>query len=113
MTCLTCGQSLEWHQQNRPHHEFSSESGAMKVPEPTPEAPPTPIRNGGDAVLRMALLKAGVITEGQLKQAQLWVEKAAERGHALVVEPDPDWEGERQFRLLSFEELSDELGRKP
>lgn len=82
----------------------------MRMPEP-PKEIPHPAIGGGDVVLRMALLKSGHVTEAQLKQAQLWVEKGAERGHALLVEPDPDNPEERRFRLLSFEELSEELVR--
>lgn len=110
MVCSSCGQSLEWHQKNNPHHEYTENGGGIRVPPPAKEIP-HPTLGGGDVVLRMALLKAGVLTEGHIKQAQLWVEKGAERGHALLVEADPDHPGENRFRLLSFEELASELVR--
>jgi hypothetical protein len=100
MTCKVCGQTEEWHQEHKPMHEYSGDVGQIVVPEP--KQPGKPPMQRGDLVLRMALLKKGLITEVELGEAELWVEQAQLRNQALTVEPDPAGGGWR-FRLVDFD----------
>ena len=51
----------------------------------------------GDPVLRLALIKAGVITELNLAESETWLRTAAEQGMAVVLE-------EGEFHLVSIED---------
>jgi hypothetical protein len=61
----------------------------------TPTPPVNSVR--GDPVLRLALVKAKVLEEGQIFEAEVLIRTAAEEGLAVVVV-------DGQFKLLSIEE---------
>lgn len=94
--CQVCSQTEGWHIQHRPMHSFVAEGEAPRLAETPP--PPQPVMNmRGDPVLRLALLKAGVITEQNLGEAEVWLRQAAEQNLAVV------YEGET-FKLVSIED---------
>lgn len=97
--CIVCQQSWEWHKAHKPKHKFQTENRVIELDEPP--APPQ-IARGGDPVLRLTLIKAGVITEEQLGETSRWVEAAREHGHAVVMLPDE--QGEMQFHLMPLQE---------
>ena len=94
-----CGQDADWHKRHSTRHKF--DSGEEPVMIPPEELSPT-ITKGGDPVLRMALVHAGVITEEQITQATQWVDAAREHSKALVLLPDE--EGKMQFHLVDLTE---------
>lgn len=61
----------------------------------------------GDLVLRLALMKIGVVTEAMLDDVERRVAEAKDKGAVLVLEPI---EGGMDWRLLSMEELRQALG---
>lgn len=79
--CMTCGNSREWHQENKPIHPFNNgEAGATaflgarrdrdgKTPQRGSETPP-PVAFPFDPVLRQALIDKGVITADELRDAE-------------------------------------------
>lgn len=73
-TCGTCGQSWNWHQDNRPRHDFTPPDGAggINVTPPRTDTPPTTrvISGPFDPVLRQALMDAGIITPEMLRAAE-------------------------------------------
>jgi len=77
-------------------HGFAAE-GADAVLAKPPEPPQPSVSMRGDPVLRLAMLKMGVIKEGDLAEAETWIRAAAEQGMAVVVE-------HHQYHLVSIEE---------
>jgi hypothetical protein len=93
--CQICQQPWEWHEQHHPRHQFiGSEDdprlGLAQVPTPSNSM-------RGDPVLRLALIKAGVISEVNISEAEVWVREAAATGQAVVVDSG-------EFKLVSIEE---------
>src|SRR5688500_6292072 len=76
-----------------------AEGDAKQAPTPTGK---------GDLALRLALMKAGVITEAQIDEAEKLIDKARDQGKVLMLEED--MQGVMQWRLLSMEELRRALG---
>ena len=94
--CQVCSQTEGWHRQHNPMHSFVAEGEAPRLgvpPDPIP--PPTTMR--GDPILRLALLKAGVITEPDLATAEKWMRTAAEQGMTVSVE-------DGEYKILSIED---------
>jgi hypothetical protein len=111
--CRVCGQTRRWHMEHQPHHVFSLTSAMPTTPEIEAkkqelEHPQKP-RLQGDIVLRMALLKAGLLGEQDLEEARTWMEKAAEFGKAVVLEPDPASMTGWRYRLVTQEQLIREM----
>lgn len=96
MICQLCHQTEEWHREHHPKHAFVGPDDDPRLHEdPGPEKPSVSMR--GDPVLRLALVKAGVIEEGQISEAEFWVREAAAAGSAVVIE-------DGGFKLLTLEE---------
>lgn len=72
--CGTCGQSWQWHRDNRPRHDYTPPGGAggINVTPPRTDTPPTTrvISGPFDPVLRQALMDAGIITPAMLRAAE-------------------------------------------
>jgi len=96
--CQVCHQSKEWHDTHRPHHIFVKFGEEPRLAEAQPPTPP-PLRMG-DPVLRLALIKAGVLREQDITEAEVWLREAANEGMAVVVV-------EGGYKLLSIEEWID------
>jgi hypothetical protein len=101
--CNTCGMRRWWHEENQPRHEFTLDEAAIRLPQVPASTPGPPQMQSGDLVLRLALLKAGVITETNLTEAEVWVREAQRTGKALIV-------GDDGFVLESAEGLAREVG---
>ena len=93
--CQVCRQTLRWHEENKPRHEFIRLGESPNIHEREVPAP-TPLKSG-DPVLRMALMKLGVLTETDLTETETWIRHAAEQGMAVTVV-------EGEFKLLTIEE---------
>jgi hypothetical protein len=98
--CRVCGQTRRWHMEHKPHHEFSIVSAVPTLPKA--EAVPT-LR--GDIVLRLTLMRKGLVSEVELEETRRLVERAAEFGRAVVLEPDPEGITGWKFNLVTQEEL--------
>lgn len=84
--CVVCSQTEAWHQEHKPKHAFTTEGGGpLSVALPTTQE--APVRGVGDPILRLALLKAGVLTEPDLAVAEEWMKAAREHGKVLMVIP--------------------------
>jgi hypothetical protein len=72
--CGTCGQSWQWHMDERPRHDYTPPGGAggINVTPPRTDPPPTArvISGPFDPVLRQALIDAGIITPEMLRAAE-------------------------------------------
>jgi len=101
--CDTCGLRRWWHEENNPSHAFvGEEGGPMRVSEvPTRVSPPSSV-TPGDLILRLALVKAGIVTEMQLTESEAWVREAARTGKALVVD-------QGEFLLDSVEGVAEKV----
>lgn len=70
--CEVCGQNKDWHKEHKPRHEFTSAGGPLVESQPEPDkagAQRVPLP-GGDPVLRLALISAGVLTPGDIEKAE-------------------------------------------
>ena len=72
--CLICGKDEQWHRDNQPNHDFSIDGRLTKrapsqASDPSSQNRPR-INMGGDPVLRMALIRKGVITPEDLTQVE-------------------------------------------
>ena len=99
--CITCGQTEDWHRDHKPRHTFTTEAGTPLEETPSPAPPPT-VGGSGDPVLRLALLRAGVLTEENLSQATQWLQAARENGQAVLILPDEA--GDPQYHLVGLQE---------
>jgi hypothetical protein len=106
--CFVCGQTRRWHMEHRPHHVFSTTSNTPQLPKEE-QAEPTRPRLQGDLVLRLTLLKKGLVSEAELEETRVWVEKAAEFGKAIILEPDPAAMTGWRYRLATEEQLIQEM----
>jgi len=112
--CLVCGQTRRWHMEHNPHHEFSSTSSTPQVPEQTKiKDPSSPVGLRGDVVLRLTLLRKGLVSEAELEETRFLVERAAEMGRALVLEPEQGSLTGWRFNLVTQEELVKRMLEKP
>lgn len=72
--CLICGKDEQWHRENNPAHAFSLDgrlTRAQRQPDAKPVSQERPrIQGGGDPVLRMALIRKGIITPEDLTQVE-------------------------------------------
>jgi hypothetical protein len=93
--CSTCGQSWQWHVDHTPRHEFTNPGEESRVKDPPP---PVSAPRVGDPVLRLALIKAGVITELNLEEAQMWMNEAVVQGKAVMV-------AQGEYKLVDFAEM--------
>lgn len=93
--CQICHRDEEWHRIHRPRHAFVGPDDDPRLRLDTPTPPDMSVR--GDPVLRLAMVKAGVLTDMQIFEAEVWVRQAAERGMAVVVDNG-------EFKLLTIEE---------
>jgi hypothetical protein len=101
--CAVCLQTWAWHKAAQPAHKFARageglETRSSDLPteaEARPQAPPAEIHIAGDPVLRLALVKKGLLTEMQLDEAEMWLREATRRGKALVVH-------DGEYRLEDF-----------
>lgn len=100
--CDSCGLRKWWHDQNSPEHPFRSVGDKGERFKQDQPPPPTPIQLG-DPIARVALIRAGVLTEMQLTEAEAWVREASRQGKALVV----THEG---FELVEVEVVAKEVG---
>lgn len=72
--CEVCGHSLEWHRQNQTAHVFSDDGRIIQrsrsqASDPVSEENPR-MQLAGDPVLRMALIRKGVITPEDLDEVE-------------------------------------------
>ena len=81
----------------------------MRLPTPPPEsvAPNLP---RGDLIVRLALMKKGILTDVDLAEAEFWVRESVLRAQALEVVPDVD-NGGMRFQLIPFEDVVQEMKR--
>ena len=93
--CQICRQDEDWHREHKPKHKFIAEGETPRLMEEPAEVTPTPGLRG-DPVLRLALLKAGVLTDMNLLEAEVWIREAANAGGAVVIE-------DGEFKVLSLE----------
>ena len=93
--CMVCRQTFQWHVENKPLHEFVREGEAPNIRER--QTPTPPVMKGGDPILRLALIKAGVITEANLAVTETWIRQAADQGMMVAVV-------DGEFKLFSIEE---------
>lgn len=99
--CQVCNLSWDWHQEHKPKHRFIGVDETPILVEDKP--PPTPtVSRAGDPVLRLALIHAGILTEGELTQATQWMEAARQEGKALLVLPTED--GGMKYVLMDINE---------
>jgi hypothetical protein len=110
--CAVCGQTRRWHMEHKPHHEFSVDSTVPTVPQPKPQELQSP-QLRGDIVLRLTLLRKGLVSEAELEETRSLVERAAEMGRALVLEPEPGSLTGWRFNLVTQEELVKRMLEKP
>lgn len=103
--CRVCGQTREWHMIHRPYHVFTNDSTRISLPGPPPQQRPMLV---GDMVLRLTLLKKGIVTDFELAETKLWFERAAEMGQVVILEPDGE-NGGFKFRLATPDQLAQEL----
>lgn len=97
--CQVCRQSREWHNHHAPRHRFVGPNDSLEnwgIEEPP--TPPIVAARGGDMILRLALVKAGVISELDLTAAQVWMQEAQNHGMAVVVEAG-------EYKLVPVEEM--------
>jgi hypothetical protein len=109
MRCEVCQQTEEWHREHHPMHQFSPEGTEVRLT--VPESPPEPpgqghVKPGGDLLLRLTLIKLGLITQQELDHTQRAMELAVQQGKALVVVPDPEDAGQLRFQLLGLNDLA-------
>lgn len=65
--CPTCGQTRQWHEENKPRHAFGGKVGITPArPDVAVKAAPWPF----DPVLRQALIDKGVLTPDDLQAAE-------------------------------------------
>lgn len=73
-SCSICGKDERWHRENEVLHAFSLDGRLKKAESPPPSKPVSQERPKvniqGDPVLRMALIRAGVITPEDLTQVE-------------------------------------------
>jgi hypothetical protein len=102
--CQVCHQDEQWHMDHKPRHFFVREGEAPRLGE---VIPPTahPSTRIGDPVLRLALIKAGVLAEGDLSEADVWLRESANQGMAVIVE-------DGTYKLVAIEEwIAREAGK--
>src|SRR6478735_1806254 len=71
--CKLCGNDYAWHRDNIEtlQHRFVPRDGSLaKLNDNREKKPTAPVQPQGDPVLRIALLKAGIITPDQLQDAE-------------------------------------------
>ncbi len=72
--CEVCGNTAAWHREKTPAHAFSldgqlNRAKPSQVNNPSSEGTPG-IKQGGDPVLRMALIRKGLLTVEDLDQVE-------------------------------------------
>ena len=118
-TCVICRRSLDWHRYNETAHKFSpmGQVGALDKtfgPRKKEEAPSLPRKGGPDVVrvqeglpqdpvLRLVLLRKGIITLEELAETEKEVRDAKQRGAGVVFisspgPADPEFETEAELR---------------
>jgi hypothetical protein len=97
MMCQLCHQDGEWHRTHHPKHAFVGPDDDPVLIEALVQSPPPSNSMRGDPVLRLALVKAGLLLDEQIFEAEVWVREAASAGGAVVVENG-------EFKLLSVDE---------
>lgn len=101
--CQVCHMTREWHEQHKPRHSYIADGDDPRLGQPTPPVQlPSALR--GDPVLRLALVKSGVIPETAIQEAEVWVREAAASGQAVVVDGG-------EFKLISVEEWIKAMAR--
>ena len=70
--CKLCGNTQQWHRETPTQHQFIPMDGDLSGINARKEKPkqPTQVQPQGDPVLRIALLRAGVLTPDDLKKAE-------------------------------------------
>jgi hypothetical protein len=96
--CRICHQSKSWHLAHTPKHKFVGDEGPLEVQRSDSLA----VSKIGDPLLRLTLLHKGVITEGDLAQAEQWVNAARDEGKAVVLLPDEA--GQMRYHLVDLNE---------
>ena len=74
LECAICGKDQAWHRENNSAHAFSTDGqlsrrASSQSGDPSSQNRPR-INTGGDPVLRMALIRKGVITPEDLTQVE-------------------------------------------
>lgn len=85
--CRRCGQTEEWHRDNRPQHRFDTEAGPLTMDSQPGEKPR--LNTSGDPILRIALIRAGILTPQEIDQAAKDFENAQSTGQPIVIEFRP------------------------
>jgi hypothetical protein len=98
--CGACGRTRQWHRDNHPHHQFVGDDGPLQAVEIKSET--LQRVTSGDAVLRLALVKAGVLTDEDLDQAEKML-RLAQQHQNVAVSVNPET---RQYEMLSIDDLA-------
>lgn len=104
--CGACGRTRQWHRDNHPHHQFTSELEGRLEPEVRVQ-PPEKVTSG-DAVLRLALVKAGVLTDSDLEVAER-VLRLAQQHQNLAVMVNPVT---HEYDILSIDDLAKKVAQR-
>ena len=96
--CRTCGNTESWHRDNDPHHPFVDKNsdqpdglGPRKKKDKDQDGgkarSEAVVRQGfpSDPVLRVALVRKGILSMADIEAAELELREAAERGGGVVL----------------------------
>ncbi len=103
--CAVCRQDLTWHKENEPRHPFTPEGTQISLEMPEPEVQHVPASYSGDLVLRLTLMKLGLITEKDLSHTRHMVELASQQKKSLVVVADSESRTGFKLSLMSLEDM--------
>lgn len=81
--CTTCGQNEQWHHDHKPRHAFTNPGEeTRRVDQPAP----TPTPRSGDPLLRLVLMKKGLICQDDFDVAERFLSVAQQLNRAVLVE---------------------------
>jgi hypothetical protein len=94
--CRICGQTFSWHQDNRPRHPFIEKHSDRVMPlgknkeekkqQDKPKKVVLETREWpSDPILRIALVKKGILTQADILAAEAELREAAESGGVIQV----------------------------
>jgi hypothetical protein len=103
--CEACGNTADWHTINQPHHPFSAKGSPVQLLEQPDDVQRAPISFSGDLVLRLTLMKLGLVSDRDLSHTRHMVEMASQQKKSIVVKPDPDSKSGFKLSLMSLEDM--------
>lgn len=84
MHCKLCGHDEEWHRTNHPRHPFNGELQQKATPSKVK------VVQGGDPVLRLALVQSGILSYEQLALAEEKLRNAQASGEPIIASSHTD-----------------------